>query len=119
MKHDLLTELGRAQAYAASEEGAAAVRLYEQARAAETAPGENGAVIYIKEAHGGFPSEDFLSGAISKLHDLAKNLRGENKKTLLGIIESLDDIAQCTFNSADYSRGELKKAITCLTTTGE
>ena len=48
---------------------------------------------------------------VDKLHALAKNLRGQNRETLIGIIESLDDIAQCTFNAADYGRDELKKAL--------
>lgn len=65
---------------------------------------------YLDEARGQFPAEDFLSGPIERLHAIAKRLRGDNRSDLLAIIESLDDVAQCTFNAADYGRSELDKA---------
>lgn len=65
----------------------------------------------ISEAIGQYPSEDFLQDVISRLHDLSKHMRGYNRATLLGIIESLDDIAQCTFDATDYGRSVLKDAI--------
>lgn len=68
----------------------------------------------IEEGMSQYPSEDFLFDAIERLHELAKRLRGDNKETLIGIIESLDDIAQTTFYDADYGRGELKKALEIL-----
>lgn len=68
----------------------------------------------IEEAMAQFPAEDFLSDAISELHEIAKRLRGQNKEDLLGVIESLDDIAQCTFNASDYGRDELRKALNMI-----
>lgn len=62
----------------------------------------------IGDVCAGFPDEDFLAGIIERLHAFSKRLRGENRADLLGIIESLDDVAQCTFNSADYGRSELR-----------
>ncbi|MFK3740917.1 hypothetical protein [Massilia sp. TN1-12] len=69
---------------------------------------------YLQEARGQYPAEDFLACPIERLHQLAKKLRGENREALLGIIESLDDIAQTTFNAADYGRSELRKAEAAL-----
>ena len=73
--------------------------------------GLNGIEVKIKEGMTQFPAEDFLQGPIKRLHQLAKKLRGDNRSEVLAIIESLDDIAQCTFNSADYGRSELKDAL--------
>lgn len=70
----------------------------------------------LQEARGQYPAEDFLSDAIERLHKLAKNLRGDNRQTLVGIIESLDDVAQCTFNAADYGRAEIRKAESAIAT---
>jgi hypothetical protein len=58
-----------------------------------------------------FISEDFLSEVIDDLQIIAKNLRGDNRAKLQHIIEKLDDIAQCTMNSVDYSNGQLKQAL--------
>jgi len=66
---------------------------------------------YMSEAMGQYPEEDFLSDPISRLHALAKRVRGDNRDEVLAIIEQLDDIAQTTFNSADYGRDELRKGI--------
>lgn len=73
--------------------------------------GLSGVDAHMSEAMAQYPAEDFLSDAISRLQTLAKNLRGGNKDTLNGIIESLEDVAQCTFNAADYGRDELRKAL--------
>jgi len=69
---------------------------------------------YIDEAMCQYPAEDFLEGHKTRLVELMKNLRGANKETMSGIIEALDDIAQCTFNAADYGRSELNKALKTL-----
>jgi uncharacterized protein YunC (DUF1805 family) len=61
-----------------------------------------------------YPTEDFLSGPIDRLHDLAKRLRGDNKETLLAIIETLDDIAQCTHYESEHGRSELKSALSTI-----
>lgn len=66
---------------------------------------------YAQEASGQFPSEDFLHEIVSDLYYLAKRMRGETKKELLGIIESLEDALQCQANASDYGRGELSKII--------
>jgi hypothetical protein len=69
---------------------------------------------HIQEGMGQFPAEDFLAGAIERLNNLAKRLRGDNKAELLGCIEALDDIAQTTFNASDYGRDELRKALAAI-----
>jgi hypothetical protein len=69
---------------------------------------------HVNEACCQFPAEDFLEGVKDRLHELSKRVRGDNKSELMGIIEALDDIAQCTFNAADYGRDELRKAIKAL-----
>jgi molecular chaperone DnaK (HSP70) len=66
---------------------------------------------HIEEAMSQYPAEDFLSDIESRLHEFAKKLRGQNKEALLGIIESLSDLAQTTFYAADYGRSELKEAL--------
>ena len=65
---------------------------------------------HLDEARGQYPAEDFLADVIERLHTLAKRVRGDNRSDLLAIIESLDDVAQTTFNAADYGRSELSKA---------
>jgi hypothetical protein len=65
---------------------------------------------HLDEARGQYPTEDFLAGVIERLHTLAKRVRGDNRSDVLAIIESLDDVAQTTFNAADYGRSELDKA---------
>ena len=69
---------------------------------------------YAQEAQAGFPEEDFLADVISDLHYLAKNMRGDNKKQMLHIINKLDDIAQCQFNAADYGCEQLHKIIATI-----
>lgn len=69
---------------------------------------------YMHEAMGQFPAEDFLETIKTRLHELSKKLRGDNKATANGIIEALDDLAQCTFYAADYGRSELNKAIKAI-----
>ncbi|MFW6855320.1 hypothetical protein ACODYM_28935 [Burkholderia gladioli] len=70
---------------------------------------------YIREGMAQLPAEDFLADVMSRLQDIAKRLRGANKEQLLGCVESLDDVAQTTFNAADYGRSELDKALkVCL-----
>ena len=64
----------------------------------------------INEARGQFPQEDFMAGAISDLQTVVKRLRGDNREALLGIIEQLDDIAECTNNASYYGLGELDEA---------
>lgn len=68
-------------------------------------------VPHVQEAMAQFPTEDFLSSIIGRLHELHKNLRGGNRETMQGIIEALDDVAQCTFNAADYGRSELREIV--------
>ena len=65
----------------------------------------------IQEAYAQFPAEDFLSEIESRLHELAKRLRGNNKEELLGIIESLSDVAQCTFYATECGTNELDDAL--------
>jgi hypothetical protein len=69
---------------------------------------------HVEEAMTQYPAEDFLSGILSQLHALAKNVRGDNREKVVWIIEQLDDIAQCTFNAADYGRDELRQALKAL-----
>lgn len=69
---------------------------------------------YVDEGMSQFPAEDFLEDLKSRMVALSKNLRGANKEELLAIIGSLDDIAQNTFNSSEYGREELKKALTVI-----
>lgn len=74
----------------------------------------DGLEAHISEALGCFPAEDFLNPIKELLVSLHKNLRGANKDKLAGIIEDLDDLAQCTFYESDYGRDELRKAKTAI-----
>ena len=46
----------------------------------------------IDDIKAGLPSEDFLFHVKERLNRLAKNLRGNNREELAGIIEVLDEI---------------------------
>lgn len=76
--------------------------------------GTTGVSAHLQEAMCQYPAEDFLADAITRLQKLAKRIRGDNREALLGIIESLDDVAQCTFNAVDYGRDELSKALKAI-----
>jgi hypothetical protein len=68
----------------------------------------------LTEAMAQIPAEDFLEDIKRRLNDLRSNLRGNNRETMGGIIEAIDDLAQCTFNAGDYARSELNKALAVL-----
>lgn len=51
-----------------------------------------------------FPEEDFTSTIETRLQELAKRLRGDNRAELLSIIESLQDLAQCQFDATECAR---------------
>ena len=70
-----------------------------------------GVAANISEAMAQFPAEDFLSQIEGDLQSLCKRLRGENREELKRILGVIEDVAQCTFNSADYGREELHKAL--------
>lgn len=85
---------------------------------AAAAAGLEGIGACVAEAKTCFFAEDALSPILSQLTELAKNLRGNNKQELLGIIESLDDFAQCQFHQGDYGRDELHKVEKALAEAG-
>src|SRR5205085_12052465 len=64
----------------------------------------------IHEARGCFPAEDFLSEVISLAGTLKARSRGANKDFADRLFAMLEDVAQCTFNAADYGRAELNDA---------
>ena len=64
---------------------------------------------HVQEASAQYPEEDFLQDNIKALQALAKNIRGDNKATLLGIIDSLEDIQKSQCHSTEYAREELGK----------
>lgn len=51
-----------------------------------------------------FPEEDFASTIETRLQELTKRLRGDNRTELMSIIESLQDLAQCQFYATEYAR---------------
>lgn len=77
-----------------------------------------GASAQVQEALGCYPGEDFLAGLIDSLQTLSKRLRGDNRESLLGLIEQAEDLQQCVFNEGDYGRSELREALKTLTEAG-
>ena len=73
---------------------------------------------HLSEAKGCFPGEDFIEPVRWQLQDLHRSLRGANREKLGGILESLDDLAQCIFNQTDYGRDELRKALNIIQAAG-
>ena len=73
---------------------------------------------HLSEANICFPAEDFLEPIRWQLQDLHRSLRGANREKLGGILESLDDFAQCIFNESDYGRDELRKALDIIQAAG-
>ena len=69
---------------------------------------------HISEAKGCFPAEDFLEPIKARLIEFQKRVRGSNRDEIGVIIESLDDLAQLTFNETDYGRDELRKALKAI-----
>ena len=73
---------------------------------------------HLSEANICFPGEDFLEPIRWELQELHKTLRGANREKLGGILESLDDLAQCIFNESDYGIDELRKALNIIQAAG-
>ena len=73
---------------------------------------------HLSEANGCYPAEDFIEPVRWQLQDLHTSLRGANREKLGGILESLDDLAQCIFNESDYGRDEIRKALNIIQAAG-
>jgi hypothetical protein len=68
----------------------------------------------LDEAKSGFPDEDFLQAPIDDLRDLLKHVRGDNRDTVQGLIDKLEEIQTSTHQSAEHGADELRKAIKTL-----
>lgn len=73
------------------------------------------AKVYVKEAKGCFPEEDFLTSVRSEIRTIANRLRGRNKDELLELVEQLGNIESEINQQSEYGNDELKKALECLT----
>ena len=73
---------------------------------------------HLSEANGCYPAEDFIEPVRWQIQDLHTSLRGANREKLGGILESLDDLAQCIFNESDYGRDEIRKALNIIQAAG-
>ena len=73
---------------------------------------------HLSEANICFPGEDFLEPIRCELQELHKTWRGANREKLGGILESLDDLAQCIFDESDYGRDEIRKALNIIQAAG-
>lgn len=73
------------------------------------------AKVYVKEAKGSFPGEDFLTTVRNDIRTIANRLRGRNKDELLELVEKLGEIESEVSREAEYGGSELKKALECLT----
>lgn len=65
--------------------------------------------VYADDAAAQYPAEDFASDIKSRLQSLHSNLRGANRETLAGIMESLDDLLQCQFYATEEGLDNIKK----------
>jgi hypothetical protein len=74
----------------------------------------SGAVVYIDEASGCFPTEDFMEDELRELRTIANRLRGANKLQMLDLLERLTQERNQINQSAEYGADELKKAKKCL-----
>lgn len=68
----------------------------------------------IEEAVGQFPNEDFLQDIINDIGDIAKRLRGDNKKEMMDIMDRLDEIQMSTLHSSEYGMQELEDALNII-----
>lgn len=73
------------------------------------------AKVYVKEAKGCFPEEDFLTSIRAEIRTIANRLRGRNKDELLQLVEQLGDVESTINQQSEYGNDELKKALECLT----
>ena len=64
----------------------------------------------IEEARNCFPDETTLSGSVSDLNALLKDLCGKNKEILSQIIKELEQDIETILQQADYGRSELSDA---------
>jgi len=89
----------------------AAVALLQVAiDADEVKTSAENALINIHEAKAGFPDEDCLSDLISDLQYLARNMRGENRKSLMAAIEKAEELQLDIGRSTEHGLNELKQA---------
>lgn len=75
----------------------------------------DGAKVYVNEANGCFPQEDFLTTVTADIRTIANRLRGRNKDELLELVQRLEQIESEINQQSEYGHSELKKAIECLT----
>jgi len=88
-----------------------ALKLLDAVDRSESLQGINA---YIEEAMGSFPGEDFLESIKTKMTNLARILRGNNRKVLNDIIAELDEVAMLTYDEAAYGRDELRSALNAI-----
>lgn len=67
-----------------------------------------------QEARGCFIAEDFAQEHLYDLRDIAKRLRGDNRNSLLMLIERLESTIQEACQSAEYGASELDKIISTV-----
>lgn len=91
--------------------GDQAIELLDAMAAVEAMDGMEGT---IQEAIGCYPGEDVLSKQITALDKLHKNVRGENKHALEGILEELIDLRRELYDNAEHGRDELRNVLKAL-----
>lgn len=64
-----------------------------------------------QEAKGCFIGEDFMQEHLDDLKDIAKRLRGDNRNSLLMLIDRMESTIQEACQSAEYGASELDKII--------
>lgn len=69
---------------------------------------------YAQEARGCYIGEDFAQEHLDDLRDIAKRLRGDNRNSLLMLIDRLQDSVKEAVGNAEYGASELDKIISTV-----
>ena len=74
------------------------------------------AIVYIEEARGSFPAEDYLEGILHEFRAIVKLAKGETRVRLERAVERLDEKNNALKQASEYGLSELRSAVAELKT---
>ena len=74
------------------------------------------AIVYIKEARGSFPAEDYLEEILHEFRAIVKLAKGETRARLERAVERLDEKTDALKQASEYGLAELRSAVAELKT---
>lgn len=76
----------------------------------------NAALVYINEASGSFPAEDYLEDILREFKAITKLSRGATQHRLQSAVTTLEEKITTLKQASEYGAAELRNAVAELTT---